>query len=127
MKIKINYNQLGGMAPAQWLRRAGYAYIVDHRSGQDSFVRRLSRDFYPRFHLYIQEIPGSEELYFNLHLDQKQASYAGVTRHSGEYEGELAEEEAKRLRSLLRTTIISGADNGQRPEKPKSMWQKLFS
>lgn len=101
MKLKLSKQQLNGLPPAQWLRRAGYAFIVDHQSGQESFARRFTRDFYPRFHLYVQELAGGDDLFFNLHLDHKKASYAGQTRHSADYEGELVETEVARLQALL--------------------------
>ncbi|PKM89105.1 hypothetical protein CVU83_00590 [Candidatus Falkowbacteria bacterium HGW-Falkowbacteria-2] len=147
---------MGGAPAAQWLRRAGYTFITDRSSGQDSFVRRLGGDFYPRFHLYVQEVAGSDELYFNLHLDQKKASYEGQSRHSGEYEGELVEGEVARLQSYLQpgvaastetpntSTQNSSSDSEKaeqdvlhtlRPQKltartphpKKTWWQKLFS
>lgn len=148
MKIKLDKQQLGGMPPAQWLRRAGYALIYDRRSDKESFSRRFGRDFYPRFHLYVQEINDSSQLFFNLHLDHKKASYEGQTRHSADYEGELVEEESIRLKSLLLDLNKQEDDNrGSRAKdgqdvlrsfkkaqieeiprfKKKSFWQKLFS
>lgn len=156
MKLKLHKNQMGGAPAAQWLRRVGYTFITDRSSGQDSFVRRLGGDFYPRFHLYVQEISGTDELFFNLHLDQKKASYEGQSRHSGEYEGELVEGEVARLQSYLQpaSTVSTGASTGRTsapapasvnteqdvlhtlqphklgeraPHQEKSWWQKLFS
>ncbi len=109
MKIKVLSAQLGGLSPEQWLRRSGYALLVDRQSGETSFARRFSRDFYPRFHLYVQPLPGTDTLFFNLHLDHKRASYVGQTRHSADYDGELVTEEANRLRSLLGQTEVVGA------------------
>ena len=43
----------------------------------------------------------NENLIFNLHLDQKRPIYKGVTAHSGEYEGEVVEEEAERFKKIL--------------------------
>lgn len=152
MKIRIKRQQLGGLPPAQWLRRAAYVLIYDRQSGQESFARRLSRDFYPRFHLYVQEIEGGE-LFFNLHLDHKKASYEGQSRHSADYEGEIVEQEAARLRSLLQDfnephnqplprSVQSDSEVPERTGdvlstlKPsfvqarapkRSWWQKLFS
>jgi hypothetical protein len=155
MKIKLDKQQLGGLPPAQWLRRAGYALIYDRHSDQESFSRRFSRDFYPRFHLYVQEINDSTQLFFNLHLDHKKASYAGQTRHSADYEGELVAGEAQRLRALLLDLNSQVGDNRGLREgvsklgvkegddvlntfevarisevpsfKKKSFWQKIFS
>lgn len=98
MKLTVSKNQLAGLAPEQWLRRAGYA-MIRGRGGELSFVRRLSNGFYPRFHLYFTAT--DQVVNFNLHLDQKQASYEGITRHSGEYDGELVEREMLRLKGYL--------------------------
>lgn len=81
------------------LRRAGYVPFRDPRSGEDSYIRRLGTHFYPRFHLYVDELPG--KLRINLHLDQKQASYQGSRKHSGEYDGATVEAEAGRLYTAL--------------------------
>ncbi|MDD3285536.1 MAG: hypothetical protein PHG95_02795 [Patescibacteria group bacterium] len=142
MKIKIDNQQLGGVSPAQWLRRAGYAFLTDRQSGQESFARRLSRDFYPRFHLYVQN---REEggYFFNLHLDHKKASYEGQSRHSADYEGEMVAEEAARLSSLLLPLAADSSPLAPQfqpdvlaslkpsltpPPAPKrSWWQRLFS
>ena len=98
MKLIIDKNQIN-MAPEQFLRRAGYGYIRDRHSGQDSFVRRLGSGHYPRLHMYIQE--SDDKIIFNLHLDQKQASYPGAHAHSAEYEGEVVEGEIERLKGLI--------------------------
>ena len=101
MKLTIAKNRLS-MNPEQFLRRAGYAYILDRQSGQGSFVRRMGRGFYPRFHVYASE--RGENIEFNLHLDQKQPSYAGSHAHNAEYEGEAVEGETERLKNLLNST-----------------------
>jgi len=93
----INKNQTEGTAE-QFLRRAGYAYIRDRRTGKDSFARRLGGGFYPRLHMYV--IERGEQIIFDLHLDQKQASYAGSRMHNAEHGGEVVEEEIGRLNGL---------------------------
>lgn len=103
MKLLVNKKQLKE-APALWLRRAGYAFIPEREDGQASFARRLSRDFYPRFHIYFTETKdqgGLETVTFNLHLDQKRPGYQGVSRHNAEYDGEVVAAELARLKSLL--------------------------
>lgn len=140
MKIKVQKAQLKSLSPTQWLRRAGYALIYDRRSEQESFSRRFTRDFYPRFHLYVQDLPQSDYLFFNLHLDHKRASYEGQSRHSADYDGELVKAEAKRLESLLGANIaqnisvesdilssLKGDDISRVKVEKKSFWQKLFS
>lgn len=103
MKLIINKKQLGE-APEIWLRRAGYVFIPEREDGQRSFARRLTRDFYPRFHIYFLEKvddKGEEWVMFNLHLDQKRPGYVGQNRHNAEYESEVVEQEITRLKSLL--------------------------
>jgi len=97
MKITVNKSQLSTNYP-RWLLQAGYAY-ERNRQGQDSFARSVAGAAYPRFHIYVDE--AEQTLVFNLHLDQKKASYAGQTAHSGEYDNSLVEQEAVRLKSLL--------------------------
>jgi len=103
MKIVTSKKRLG-QTPEIWLREAGYAFIPEREDGQPSFARRLSRDFYPRFHIYFLESrdqAGREIVTFNLHLDQKRPGYAGYSRHNAEYDGEVVEAEGERLRGRL--------------------------
>lgn len=87
---KLNYNL------PNLLRKLGY-----HPSKfNDSFIRLLGRENYPRFHLYIKHQGTS--LNFSLHLDQKKASYQGQTAHSGDYDNSLVLEEKNRILSLLK-------------------------
>ena len=88
-----------GMSGEQILRRAGYAFIHSHETGKDSFVRRLSRDHYPRLHMYVKEADG--RILFSLHLDQKQASYRGSHMHNAEYGGPVVEQEVSRLKQVV--------------------------
>jgi hypothetical protein len=81
------------------LQRAGYTPFRDPRTGESSFVRRLRTNFYPRWHLYVVE--EGAQLLLNLHLDQKQASYEGSNKHSGEYSGSAVEAEAERICSYF--------------------------
>lgn len=67
--------------------------------GKISFAKRIHRDFYPRFHVYIKE--DRETVIFDLHLDQKRPIYEGVTAHSGEYDGEVVEREAARIKAEI--------------------------
>ncbi len=98
MKLILEKDKLN-MAPEQFLRKAGYNYIRDNRRGQDSHVRRLGRGFYPRFHMYAKE--NESQVIFNLHIDQKQPSYAGSHMHNAEYDGEVVETEIERLKGLI--------------------------
>ncbi|MFH1582711.1 MAG: hypothetical protein ABIB72_00120 [Candidatus Falkowbacteria bacterium] len=97
MKLILNKNILD-QAPESLLRQAGYAYLTDRHTGQVSYVRRLNRGFYPRFHLYLEE--QSSQVILNLHLDQKQASYEGAHAHNAEYDGDLVEQEMARIKGF---------------------------
>jgi hypothetical protein len=81
------------------VRRLGYRPLSNERS-EFSCVKTLTRQNYPRFHLYVKE--GKGKIIFNLHLDQKKPSYAGASAHSGEYNGEIIESEAQRIINLLK-------------------------
>ncbi|TSC95394.1 MAG: Uncharacterized protein Athens101410_573 [Parcubacteria group bacterium Athens1014_10] len=98
--MKIIFNKALKENLRNVLRQCGYAEIRDRMSGKTSYARRLSSYFYPRFHLYIEEGQGGQ-LIFNLHLDQKKASYEGQTAHSGEYDNELIQGEAERIKNLI--------------------------
>lgn len=78
------------------MKRLGYS--PHPKNG--SFVRRLGRDNFPRFHVYIKDRAESHEL--ALHLDQKGACYEGHTAHSGDYDSEVLEAEKQRITNLLK-------------------------
>ena len=104
MKLIVTRNQIGSH-PEHFLRQAGYAFIRDRERGKESYVRRLSRDFYPRLHMYIEQ--SGEKIVFDLHLDQKQASYAGARMHNAEHEGPVVENEIERLRELVGEEVVN--------------------
>lgn len=80
-------------------RALGYRPMLRSR-GEFNCVRLLMGAKYPRFHLFIKE--EKDKLIFNLHLDQKRPSYSGSPAHSGEYEGELVEREAERIKKIIK-------------------------
>lgn len=125
MKLHIQKNQVN-MAGEQFLRQAGYGYIRDYRSGQDSFVRRLGSGHYPRLHMYCDE--NNSEIILSLHLDQKEARYEGVNAHNAEYDGEVVSSEINRLKMLINT--FSSPSFGQKKKEdkpePKGFWDKIF-
>lgn len=144
MRLILNNNELS-IAPEQLLRQAGYAYLIDRRTGNESFVRPLNRGYYPRFHLYLDK--RGDKAILNLHLDQKQASYQGAHAHNAEYDGELVAEEMERIERISRNayrvtqnmdTEIKEQDllDKIRPkvlpplakrEEKKSWWKKFFA
>lgn len=95
MKLRVNKNQIDNYQV--FLRRLGYAFIVDRRRGVESFVRRLGEGHYPRIHLYVDDFP--DYIILNLHLDQKKASYQGFKMHNAEYDNEIINDEINRIKS----------------------------
>lgn len=91
------------------MRLIGYQPAYFQKDGEFSIVRQMTRNDYPRFHLYIKPssakasegLVKANDYIFNLHLDQKKPSYEGSTGHSGEYGGQVVEGEAERIKSLL--------------------------
>ena len=105
-----------------FMRRAGYAEFNDFNANKISYAKRLGTDFYPRFHVYINQKDGFD--FLSLHLDQKKASYAGSRAHNGEYDGELVEREAQRLLGLVKNQMDNQTNN--LPEEKKGLMAKIF-
>ena len=129
MKLFINNSDLDAN-PALFLRDAGYTYIESRHTGQGSYARPIGGGNYPRLHVYIEEHPN--QVVFNLHLDQKQASYEGVTAHSGEYDGPLVEQEVARLKGRAkpgsggsRKTAPSPSSGDPRADRWSSMLRNM--
>ena len=84
---------------ANFFRRAGY--VFQKQSGDErAFVRRLTDQPFPRFHLFVKIVDYKFEV--NFHIDHKAASYDGSNMHSGEYGGDsiLLNGEVERLKNL---------------------------
>lgn len=97
--MKIRWEQPLTTNPKLLLEEAGYHGFIDPNTQQLSYIMRLGREFYPRYHLYVTQ--KADALTFDLHIDQKHASYEGQRAHSGEYDGTLVEEEMARLQRWL--------------------------
>lgn len=97
-------------APLAFLRHIGYSAFTDPRTGEDSFVIRVGADFYPRYHLYVED--DGQNWSFNLHIDQKKPSYNGTSKHAGEYEGPAVEKEMQRIRDWV-TSLTHYQFNGE--------------
>ena len=84
-------------------RKISYRYLrKDEKTHTHVLVRALEGGGYPRFHLYLKIDKKTYELFFNLHLDQKKPVYETARAHAAEYEGEALEEEARRIKELLK-------------------------
>lgn len=105
-----------------YLQRAGYHEFSDPNTGKISYIRRYSRDFYPRLHVYLEE--RQENVILSLHLDQKKPSYGGGTHaHGGEYNGAVVEREIARLRDFINKME---EEYGQPEEEKKGFLRKIF-
>lgn len=89
------------------LEQAGYHYFVDPNTGKESFVMRLGRGFYPRYHVYVREFQNGH-MECDVHIDQKQHSEAGYTAHMGEYDGDRVQEECDRIARWLEWASARG-------------------
>lgn len=98
MKLTVSRHQLND-SPENFLHRAGFGMIFDSRRQVSSFVRRLGSGHYPRLHLYF-DIEG-DNVIFNIHLDQKEASYSGGHMHNAEYDSPNVAAEIARLRDII--------------------------
>ena len=101
MKFKVKNGKFGNLLMTA--RRIGYIYQrKDENRGDISLVRPLEMSGYPRFHLYLKINTKDKELVFNLHLDQSRPIYGeAASAHKGEYEGQVVETEADRIKSAL--------------------------
>jgi hypothetical protein len=88
------------------LHRLGYTVLDYTEKGELNCVRTLGGS-YPRFHAYVRE--GVKRVVFNLHLDQKKPSYKDTRAHSGEYDGELVEEESRRIKEKVTHRVASSS------------------
>lgn len=80
------------------MRQISYHFQGENEEKKELIFTRPAKG-YPRFHIYLKK--DGENLVFNLHLDQKRPIYKGVAAHSGEYDGELVEKEAERVKEIL--------------------------
>jgi hypothetical protein len=97
--MKFTLKNTTGENIVNLMRKVGYYF--SGKEPDSSFVRPMGRSGYPRFHIYLNIIEGTNEIIFNLHLDQKRPIYKGVSAHSGEYDGKVVETEAERIKQGL--------------------------
>lgn len=89
MKFKVENNL--NYTPENILRNSGYFPIFDRKSQKRSFVKQITGNRYPRFHIYVKE-EGSE-IIFDLHLDQSKTVYSGAKAHNADYNSPQVKEE----------------------------------
>ncbi len=86
------------------MRKAGYTYIFDRISQHGSFIRKLTAERYPRFHLYITE--NKQGITFDLHLDQAKTRYKGQKAHRADYESEEVKTELTRVYHVIKQFLV---------------------
>jgi len=94
LKIQGNIHNL--------MRQCGY-YFERQDKEELVFIRALgnSKSGYPRFHIYLKTDSVSCQIRINLHLDQKKPIYQSAAAHAGEYDGDLVEREAERIKQII--------------------------
>lgn len=92
MKLRIKFN-----LQYPWPRIVSMAGYHQHQEG---YVKRLTRDYYPRFHIYLER-ENATELIFDIHLDQRHGVHAGMKAHANEKDSEAVQNEAKRVYDLF--------------------------
>jgi len=80
------------------MRRTGYFFKGENEAKKELAFARPARG-YPRFHLFVSV--GDDAMTFKLHLDQKKPIYEGAPAHAGEYDSELVQKEAERIKQIL--------------------------
>jgi len=125
MKITVDKNKFNINAE-QFLRRNGYAFIVDRKRGKESFVRRMGAGHYPRFHVYLKR--EDNKIIFDMHLDQKQASYEGSHMHNAEYDGDTVQAEINRLKRLIANEYnnLNTQNFKKEPERVEGLTKRFF-
>lgn len=105
-------------------RKIGYIIIDTQPNGEYNLVRKLTGQNYPRFHAYVKQ--AGQNFIFSLHLDQKAPIYkpqknissdagqydwrrgqdisSGVHAHNGEYFGPIIDEEADRIKEIIKNS-----------------------
>lgn len=98
--MQLRFNKKFKYTPEVLLRRCGYIPWRDRYSGKEKFIRRLSKAFYPRFHILYQS-EASGNLVLNLHLDSRRPMHKPGIRTYESGESEVVQREAARIKSIL--------------------------
>ena len=82
------------------MRKIGYS-PHENFQGKVGFVRRTGNLPFPRFHIYL-EPKNPVGLFLSIHFDAKRESYLPGRTHALEVEGEVLNNEARRIYSILK-------------------------
>ncbi len=115
MKFKISNNLTH--TPENVLRTCGYLSIFDQKSQKSSFVRKITGNRYPRFHLYFKET--NNELIFDLHLDQSKTVYSDQKAHNADYDSPEVKQELVRIYQEVKKNIPAKKEENSQPSQPE--------
>lgn len=121
--MDITYNKELTKNSYGLLREAGYLPIHDHKTGKQSYIRRITGDRYPRFHIYVKE-ETENSIIIHLHLDNREHGF-GDSLHNTNYDSENVKAEGERLKRWL--LHFTKKESKQPPKKQdKGLLSKLF-
>ena len=84
------------------MRQIGYRFQNEDKIKQEmSFIKPVGLRDFPRFHIYLKIDDKTESIIFNLHLDQKSPVYKAAPAHSADYDGNVVEKEAERIKIII--------------------------
>jgi hypothetical protein len=116
MKFKIVNNLI--YTPDNILRNCGYFSIFDQKTQKKSFVRKITGNRYPRFHLYLKE--DDREVVFDLHLDQSKTVYSGAKAHNADYDSLEVKQELVRIFQEVKKAIPEEKETNQETTENES-------
>ena len=120
MKFKVENNLIH--TPENILRRCGYFPIFDNRTQKGSFVKKITGERYPRFHLYSKQ--ENNEIIFDLHLDQSKTVYRGAKAHNADYDSPQVKEELVRIFQEVKKSIPQTIQEKSQNQKPEDVKEK---
>src|SRR3990167_10355122 len=86
-------------SPENLMRQVGYLAWVDPRTSKRSFIKKVSRAFYPRFHIHMFR-DTKNNIYVDLHFDARKPLHKIVAR-SSENNSPVVLQEADRIKNIL--------------------------
>jgi len=115
MKFKVSKDLK--YSPENILRTCNYFPIFDRRTQKGSFVRKLTQNRYPRFHMYVKE--KGDELIFDLHLDQSKTVYSGAKAHNADYDSPEVKTELVRVFAKVKEAVTPAEKEQVIPKENK--------
>ena len=85
--------------PINFMRKVGYLRWRDPRTDKYSYIRKISRAFYPRFHIHLFK-DTADNIHVDLHLDARKPLHKKVARCS-ENDSEVVIVESERIENML--------------------------